>query len=404
MLMLALIACGQDAADTAATPTWHEDVEPIVETYCMGCHNEFGVGRGDFTSYDLAYPNADRMAAWVSSGEMPLPSADPECRPYRGHEHLVMADEDQATLIAWADGGAPEGDEQNGDGTATSFGRHLDDVDVSLPMPFTAQVKPKDDGNHYFCMVLDNPITEPLYVTGFDLELDNTPVVHHTLLIRDHGGDAGAGYGVTDTSAGFDCRDPIIENDWEILHGWAPGMEPVTFDDGFGIKIEPGDQLVLQMHYYGEPGATYEDATVYWLQTSDTAPGEVYLDVRGPENFEIPQSEAYSKTRSYKNTYGVDVRLRGIWPHMHLLGDSYQAWLLDDEGNRDTCLVTGAYDFDHQFMYLFDEPVTWPSGDKIELTCGWDNTESNPNAVDGVVTYGEGTSEEMCYFLYYASL
>ncbi len=64
--------------------------------------------------------------------------------------------------------------------------------------------------------MLDNPLTDTAYITGFDLELDNAPVVHHTLLIRDHGKNAGVGYGVTDTSAGFDCRDPILELD---IHG-----------------------------------------------------------------------------------------------------------------------------------------------------------------------------------------
>ncbi len=55
-------------------------------------------------------------------------------------------------------------------------------------------------------------------------------------------------------------------------------------------------------------------------------------------------------------------------------------------------------------MYLFEEPVTWPADDEMELSCGWDNTSSNPDAVDGAVGWGEGTAEEMCYFLFYASL
>jgi hypothetical protein len=43
-------------------------------------------------------------------------------------------------------------------------------------------------------------------------------------------------------------------------------------------------------------------------------------------------------------------------------------------------------------------------GDTVHTTCTWDNSEDNPNQFNEPpenVQWGEGTNEEMCFFLFY---
>src|SRR5205085_10218282 len=56
--------------------------------------------------------------------------------------------------------------------------------------------------------------------------------------------------------------------------GWAPGGGATNFPDGTGIKIEPGQVLVLQMHYHLR-GGEGEDQTDVHLSFVDEVDREL---------------------------------------------------------------------------------------------------------------------------------
>jgi len=387
---------------TEAGPTWYQDVRPVVFDACASCHNGEGIGPGDFQTYAGAFEGRDLISAYLAGGLMPLPSADPECRPYKGHERMRLSDEDRAMLIDWASGDALEGDAE----TATEaeiFSGVLADADVIMPMPFEHTITPDDDGGEYFCMTPENPFDEPTYVTGFDVELGNQEVVHHMCLFVDFRGNAGESYGVDDTSEGFQCADPIIEDDWLPLHCWTPGMEPVEFPEDMGLFVAPQYQLVLQMHYFVEGDAPQTDLSTYKFRTQPSVSREVWMEIDGPEDFQIPAGDSEHSDHAYWRNNDTDYEILGAFPHMHKLGSGYHSWIEAPDGTED-CLVQGEYDFDHQMTYMLEEPLDFPKGSKIGVECTWDNSASNPDQPSDPpqdVTWGEGTTEEMCYLLYY---
>lgn len=405
MWMVLLAACGAGkGAGGVADPTWEADVSPIVQRSCAGCHHTGGVGSGDLTTYASAAPLASAIAAYTSAGLMPPPAMDPSCRSYVGHERMVLTDAEIETLANWADDGAPEG---NPIDALTWEEPTLDVVDAELLLPVAHAVVPQSDGNEYHCQILDNPFTETTFLTGFEVLVDAPSVVHHTVLAIDRSGDAGAGSGEADLSDGWDCRSPITEDDWAILHAWAPGMEPTAFGEGLGLRVEPGDQIVLQMHYFGdvEDEGTL-DQSGYRFRTASAVDTEVRMDAVGPSGFVLPAGEVTSPEESLLNEYGIEVTVHGVFPHMHMLATSYSSRL---EGNGGTeCLAASdAWDFGHQATYLYDEPAVWSPGESLVSTCTFDNTADNPaqyNDPPQQVTYGEGTNQEMCFFLYYYSI
>ena len=400
-------ASAEDTSADSAGTTWYEDVEPLVQKSCATCHDGGGVGGVNLTDAATAQAYAGAMAAMVSAGAMPPPAADPACRDYGGSERMNLTADERAVFQAWYDEGAKAGDPARAP-APVSWGTSMEDPDVVLTMPFEHPINADVDGNEYFCVEVENPLTETGYITGLDVLTGNPSVVHHMILIKDESGDAGVEYGVTDPSAGFDCRDPMMEDDWTLLHAWAPGMDQTNMVEGMGMAIEPGDQLILQMHYFAtaaDAGAT--DQSSYLLRLDSQKPAkEVQLIPFGPAGFRIPADEdAHSESEDFYNSY-VPITVYGVFPHMHLLGTDYHGWVDNADGTQD-CLAQGRWDFDHQAFYMFDEPYTLDVGDSLVAECTWDNSASNPaqyNDPAEAVNYGEGTNEEMCYFLYYASI
>ena len=102
-------------SSTAAAPTFYADVLPVLQENCQVCHVENGLDLGGmiapmaFVTYDETRRYASRIARAVESGYMPPWSAAPEEHGVFKNER-VLADQDKATLLAWARGGTPAGD------------------------------------------------------------------------------------------------------------------------------------------------------------------------------------------------------------------------------------------------------------------------------------------------------
>lgn len=410
LLLPLLVACKDQAADDSTASTdlrWYPDIEPIMMEKCATCHQAGGLGPGDWTQYASAAAGSAAIKAYVQAGAMPLPAADADCRPYHGHERMHLSDAERDAIIAWADGGAPEGDPAQSTNPQLPV-LSLSDTDITLSMPAAYTLAPAQDGNDYWCMVLDNPLTEPRFITGFDVELNNRAVVHHMVLAIDQGGDAGIEYGTDGHQSTFQCRDPIVESDWLLLHAWTPGMEPVEMPEGVGLRLEPDDQIVLQMHYFTDPeGPSQTDLSAYKLRTAESVPTESYMTAFGPQRIVIPPDEpAHTVEASIRNTFGGPLTVYGAFPHMHLLATGYDSKITRQDGSEE-CLVRGAYDFDHQMTYMFEEPAIIQPNERLSMSCTWDNTADNPrqyNDPPQTVRFGEGSNEEMCFLLFYYSL
>lgn len=399
--MLGLVGCGTEPAPEV---TWYGDIQPLVARSCAACHDGQGVSGVDLMDPAHAQALAGRMAARVAAGEMPPPALDPACRTYAGAAWMYLGDDARALFGAWADAGAPLGEASNP--ALPEDVVHITSPDHVLTMPAPHAVAPDADGNEYHCVILDNPLTEPAWLTGLEAVPGDPEVVHHIALYRDLAGDAGAGYGAPPGATSFACRSPVVELDWVLLHSYAPGASATMLPEGAGIRLEPGEQLVMQMHYFTPKGPGAIDQSSYRIRTRSDAPAaEVRMDVFGPVPFTIPAGASAHTETSVVTNEGGPVEVHGLMPHMHRLGRSYRAWIEDDAGG-DTCVARGNFDFEHQGLYMFDEPVQWKPGQRFVTECTWDNSASSPELPQvppSDVPWGEGTNQEMCFMVAYLS-
>lgn len=393
-VLLVLSACGGVPRDV----TYYAHVQPLLQEHCTRCHQPDGLGVGDFTDPDVVLAFAERIQARAEAGTMPLPVADPECRPYVGAEHMTLDASEKKLLRRWVERGAPLGDPANAvDGHVPD--EVITDADLTLTIPpYTPAFEdPGNPGNEYRCFALEHGRTEDFFVTALGPEIDASAIVHHIVVgavPRDEVPDDAFEPG------GVDCIDNDMGTVENMLAAWAPGSRPQVFEEGAGMRIAADDVVMMQMHYYAsDPTAEPPtDASGYALRTAPAVDTELEVLELGSFAFRIPANDpAYT----FEDLVPAprDLRIHGVFPHMHVLGAAYR---MEIEGRRDGCLVASdVYDFDNQLTYLFEEPVEVEAGERLRWACTWNNSRSNPDRIyeePRETLYGERTDEEMCFF------
>lgn len=454
MWFLALLACGS----APNGPTYHADTRPILERKCVGCHRTGSIGPFALDTYQGVVDVQAAVAASIASGTMPPWQAEGTCNTYANS--IDLTDDERAVLLEWLDTGAAEGDPETAAPLPEPPTPFVPDVLWPLPESYTPAAA--DD---YRCQLIDPAITEASYVTGFVAQPDKTEVVHHVIAYRIgaddvptfqqmdaqfdgpgwpcYGGPTAPGFRTVDidiTGLSISELVAMLENGDAIdalggfgwLGSWAPGGFGAAFPEGTGLRIEPGDQIAVQMHYNTLAGTAEDRSSIGVTLASEverpamvmpyTNPAWVVdLPIIGPP-MTIPAG-APDTTHSYgfdgdgplfdyvRNRLDLPgdspLLVRSVAHHMHTLGTAGNQTLLHADGTE-TCLVDiASWDFDWQARYIFDEPVMIGLDDELMLSCSWDNTAANQLTVDGQrlepqdVEWGEGTRDEMCLGILY---
>jgi hypothetical protein len=399
VLLVPILLAG--CAPTQA-PTWHADVGPMMDTYCTRCHFEGGPGTGDFTRFDEAVAWAEPGLARVDAGEMPPPASDPSCRSYHGHEHMTLPGEARDLLADWIDGGKAEGDPEE----AVAVERltlELDDPDVVILLPEAYAPnfdEPQSPDNEYRCFLLETEATETFYITEMAPILDATHLIHHIVIYRLSEASVPDDY---DPAVGYECQNDLSQVIIGMIAGWAPGMVPVVFEPGTGVRVEPGSRIGLQFHYFRADPAQEAvlDRSGYSFNITDEVKTEARMFPIGTSSFNIPAGdENYTREGDLSLPEGLGaITIHGVMPHMHVLGSAFRMWVGRDEDEQ--CIVDMKnYDFDNQLTYMLDPPLHIAPGERIHYSCSWDNSAENPDQFFDPprdIRYGERTDEEMCF-------
>src|SRR5881296_2048225 len=108
ILAIAITASTSAQTATGATPTFNKDVAAIVFNNCVTCHRPNQIAPMSLMSYKEVRPWARAIKEKVIKGEMPPWRADGRFGTFRNDRRL--SPEQIKTIVAWVDGGAPEGD------------------------------------------------------------------------------------------------------------------------------------------------------------------------------------------------------------------------------------------------------------------------------------------------------
>ena len=109
--LLTVLSLPALAAASGKEVTYHKEVLPILQKRCQGCHRPGEVAPMSFLTYNDARPWAKAIKEAVLLKKMPPWFADPAHGKFENNRSLTSAEAE--TLVAWADGGAREGDPQD---------------------------------------------------------------------------------------------------------------------------------------------------------------------------------------------------------------------------------------------------------------------------------------------------
>lgn len=89
------------------TPTFHKNIEAILQRHCQECHRPGEAAPMPLLTFAQTRPWAKAIRSAVLSGKMPPWHADSHYGKFSNDPSLAPGDRE--TLIAWIDAGAPEG-------------------------------------------------------------------------------------------------------------------------------------------------------------------------------------------------------------------------------------------------------------------------------------------------------
>jgi hypothetical protein len=408
--------------------TYYQNIKPIIDGRCAGCHQTDGIAPFSLTTYAQVSAMAGSVKEAVVSRRMPPYLAGPDCNEYIDNQRLT--DDEVERIVSWSESGALEGVANKSQQAVETGSKGLSRVDVKVSMP--EPYKPTQGPDDYRCFVVDWKETQDTFVVGMNVVPGNPKVVHHVIAYL-IGPDHAAAYAQLDADTpgvGYTCfGGPGGPSRGGWLGAWAPGGRGTMYPPDTGIVVHPGSKVVLQVHYNAQLSPDDAgDLTSLELALAPTVRKRAaIIPWTNPEwmkegGMPIPAYESLvSHSFSFDPT-GVLGWVSGgalpggnafrVWSgatHQHLLGKSSRLEIERADGTNECLLDIPRWDFHWQRAYGFSRSKVMRPGDKLKVTCRWDNSAENQPIINGqkqlprAVEWGEGTNDEMCLGILYVS-
>jgi hypothetical protein len=307
------------AASNAKPVTFYKDVLPILQKNCQTCHRPGEIAPFSLLTYTDARPWAKAMKVAVVTEQMPPWFADPNVGHFANDRRLSQNEIN--TLVAWADGGALEGDQKNAPPPVAFPDGWNIKPDMIIEMPKDFHVKAKGTINYQNIRVKVN-FPEDKWVVAAEMRAGNPKVVHHMRAIvlppnATWMAKAIPGEAYEEGSEGMGGA----KQGTDLLGKYNPGLGAQTFDIGGSAKFIPkGSDIVFNLHYTSV-GTEQTDRSKVGLVFAKNPPKLRYWMSPGTPaafNLAIPAGDNNAEVVS-EVTVGIDdAKLVYIQPHMHL--------------------------------------------------------------------------------------
>lgn len=337
-----------------------------------------------------------------------MPPWPPDASYHRLANERLLSTDEKATIAAWVDAGAPQGN------LATAPPQPTFPTTGDLPgtPSLTTQIptytSTATGSDIYRCFVLPTGLTADKFITAFEAVPGNRGIVHHVLVYADTTG-ISTQLDAADPGPGYTSFGGIGVSDASLLGGWVPGTPPMKYPAGFGVRLSKNAKLVVQIHY--PAGSVYEvDSTKIRMFFSPTTTREVYIlpilnhAVNITPALSIPANTTRTFSEHYHFNQPYSISLLGVAPHMHLIGRSIKTYGVEPNGDTARYINIPNWDFHWQGFYLMRKIMKVPTGTHLWSQAFYDNTSANPhnpNNPPQPVTAGEATDDEMMitYFI-----
>ena len=385
------LACGGKAPDEP--PTFNRDIAPIVLQNCAPCHRPEGSAPFDLLNYGDIVARAEQIAHVTQSRYMPPWKPKPGYGRFAGERDL--SEGEISVIRRWIAGGELEGDPDDLPPVPVwTSGWELGQPDLVAPMPAAYTLR-ADGADVFRNFAIPLPVDSTRYVRAVEFKPGNARIVHHATMMIDRTGAARKKDG-RDGQPGFSGMSfgEAQDADGHFL-GWTQGKTPYAGSDSMAWRLDPGTDLLLQLHMLPTGKPEPIQIGLYFAAASPKRrPALLRL---GRKDIDIPAGQTNYRIRdSY--TLPVDVEVLTVYPHAHYLGAETRAYAELPDGSKEWLIWIEDWDFNWQDDYRFAPPVFLPAGSTLVMEYTYDNSARNPrNPHDPPrrVRYGLHSADEM---------
>jgi hypothetical protein len=388
LALAAILTATGSAADETTAPhhqvTFSKDVVPILQRACQNCHRPNNIAPMSFLTYKSTRPWAQAIKEKVARREMPPWFIDRNVGIRHFKDDPSLTDEEIATIAAWADSGAVEGNpaEMPAPRQFENSNRwHIGQPDLIVQSPVALTIKPKSTdwwGN----LTADSGLTEDRYIKA--IETKPSPdggirVLHHavnSLLDED---------GITEGGT---------------LNEYAVGKNGDFYPEGSGKLMKAGQRVQFNLHYHAVGQEITDRASIgFVFYPKGYVPKHVVQTVQvGSTDLDIPAGEDNVRSDGYFK-FEKPARLTGFMPHMHNRGkaECIEAIYPDMKVEQLNCVNRFNFGWQITYNYADDAAPLFPAGTILHVINWHDNSSKNPWNPDprNWVGYGERTNDEM---------
>ena len=384
---------GLATAATAATPTFNQDIAPILYANCATCHRPGEVAPFSLLTYQDASKRAALIAGAVKGRFMPPWKPEPGFGDFSGERRLTDA---QIALIAdWAKAGAPEGDPSaKPELPKFTDGWQGGEPDQVLTIPVKYSL-PADGPDQYRCFVLPTGLDHDVYIDGTEFRPGNRRIVHHSLVFLDASGQARK-LAAASPDGSYPCFGGPGFPAAGLIGGWAPGFTPPPRNPAYSEPIRKGTDVVIQIHYHPSGKPEQDQSSLGLAFSGPPTKGRTSL-LLFDHHLDIPPGDSNYVAKA-SLILPRDVQLTGVTPHAHYLCKDMKVTATLPDGSTKPLIWIKDWDFNWQNAYRYRTPIDLPKGTRVDLEYTYDNSENNPHnpAHPPVrIHWGEETKDEM---------
>jgi tetratricopeptide (TPR) repeat protein len=374
LALLALPMLGQ-------TAIFDKDIAPITFQYCAPCHHPGGSAPFSLLKYQDVRKHAAQVVAVTQRRYMPPWPPEPGYGEFAGERRLT---DSQLRLIAdWVKQGALEGNPaQLPPAPQFTEGWQIGppDLIVKMPKPYVVAAGGSDVFRNF---VIPVGVKQTKYVRAVELRPGNTRVVHHanmvidrSQLLRQRDGEDGR--------PGFPGMDVMTEGsptafdpDSHFLF-WKPGSVLEPEPEGMSWRLDPGTDLILNLHLQPTGKREILQPTIgFYFTSQPSALFPMLLQLENDGALDIPPGErSFTVTDHLKLPVAVDVL--AIYPHAHYVGKQVEAWATLPDGTRRWLIKINDWDINWQAVYTYRRPIALAAGTILAMRITYDNSSANP--------------------------
>ncbi len=375
--------------------TFSKDIAPIFERSCQNCHRPGAIAPMSLLTYKDARPWARSIKVKVAKRQMPPWHIDRNVGITKFKDDPSLTDAEVATISAWVDQGAPEGNPADmppprefTDLDKWHMGKP--DVVVSMSKPYVLKAV---GGDEYYDVEVDPGFKEDVYVSALETKPDlGFAVVHHctTNLVE----------------------DPVDDPVGLFLNEYAVGKNADIFPTNSGRLIKAGSKIHFNVHLHPDgkptpvqislglklyPKGFVPKYVAFTQHMGDS--GELDLPAgqitRNDGYFRLPRPAVMTAYQPHFHLRGKAQCIEAIYPDVR--ADSARP----GPARTETLSCVSDYQFGWSITYNYAEDVSpiLPAGTMIHVTTWHDNTDNNihnPNPKNWVGG-GQRTIDEMSF-------